>query len=305
MKLRSLKYLFVDGLKNIWINRMMSIASIGVLVACMVLMGTAILFSLNVEQALNKLQDQNVVMAYFKDETSKDSAMIALQQVKSLDNVKHAVFVSNEEGLDSIISDMGEQYKDLFNWLGENEKHFLPHAIKISFKDLEFYDQTIKQIKAIDNIDHINDSKELTRVIMSIKKMVSTAGFWVIGLLLITALVIISNTIKITMHSRKLEISIMKAVGATKNFIRMPFVIEGMVLGIISATISTGLLSFAYKMTINQLKSIMVINEIRFSSVAWIIFFAFCLIGLIAGCIGSVISIGKYLRKEGSEFRAF
>lgn len=305
MKLRSLKYLFIEGLKNIWMNRLMSIASIGVLVACMVLMGTAILFSLNVELALNNLQDQNVVMAYLTDETTKDDAMISLQKVKNLDNVKYAEFISNEEGMNSIINDMGERYEGLFEWLDDKEGSFLPHAIQISFKDLEKYDQTIVQVKSISNIDHINDSRELTRQIVGIKKMISVAGMWIIGLLLITALVIIANTIKITMHSRKLEISIMKAVGATKNFIRLPFIVEGVFLGIIAAAFSTGLLYFAYKMTLKQLKMIMAINEISFSSVAWLLFGSFCLIGLVAGCIGSVFSIRKYLKKEGSEFCAY
>ena len=306
MKFRSLKYLTLEGLKNIWVNRLMSIASIGVLVACMVLMGAAILFSLNVDKALGSLQDQNVVMVYIKDGITKEETKQAYQDVKKLANVKEAVFIPREEGVDSLLKDMGDQYKDLFAWVDEDQSgSFLPDGIRVSFTDLTKYDDSIKQIKAVKNIENINSSRELTMQIIGMRKMITIAGAWIIGLLMITALVIIANTIKITMHNRKLEISIMKAVGATDNFIRFPFIVEGMVLGLISALVTSGLLYLAYEMTVKQITKVMTLEAIPYSSVFWGILGLFCLIGVATGCIGSVISIGKYLRKEGSEFRAF
>lgn len=306
MKLRSLRYLLCEGFKNIWINRLMSVASIGVLVACMLLMGAATLFSLNVDKALGSLQDQNVVLVYTADTATEEEALTAYDAISKLDNVKTAKFITKEQGMDELMKDMGDQYEELFNVLDKEDSRgdFLPYGVQVSFVDLEQYADTIKQIKQIKGVDHINDSSEMTAQIVSIRRTVTIAGVAIIALLMITALVIIANTIRITMNSRKLEISIMKAVGATNSFVRIPFMVEGMVFGIISALLTTVILYFAYNFIIGQ-PNMAGLKAVDFMSVAGYMFGAFCIMGILAGCVGSMFSIGKYLRKEGSEFRAF
>lgn len=308
MKLRSLKYLVGEGFKNIWINRLMSVASVGVLVACMLLMGAAMLLSLNVDEALGTLQNQNVALIYTADDTSEADAKAAFEEIRKLDNIKSAKFITKQQGMDSLIKDMGDQYKELFSYIQDDDKDasFLPYGIQVSFEDLTKYDSTINQIKNIKNVDHINDSRKTMQTILSIRKTVTIAGSAIIVLLMVTALVIIANTIRITMNSRKLEISIMKAVGATNGFIRIPFIVEGMVFGIISAVLTTVLLYFAYGFLINRIDiGMKVFVPIPFMTIAGWMFLGFCLIGILAGCVGSMFSIGKYLKKEGSEFRAF
>ncbi|MGN0557506.1 MAG: permease-like cell division protein FtsX, partial [Acutalibacteraceae bacterium] len=255
MKFRSLKYLLGEGFKNIWINRLMSVASIVVLVACMALMGAAALFSLNVDKALGALQDQNVVLVYTNEAATEADAKAAFETIRGMDNVKSAKFISKQEGMDSLITDMGDQYKELFNWLDneDSEGSFLPYGIQVSFDDLEKYDSTVSAIKKVKSVDHINDSREMTSYILSLRKIVTIAGVAIIALLMATALVIIANTIRITMNSRKLEISIMKAVGATNAFVRVPFIVEGMVFGIISALVTTILLYFGYNFLIDRI----------------------------------------------------
>lgn len=306
MKLRSLRYLLCEGFKNIWINRLMSVASIGVLVACMLLMGAATLFSLNVDKALGTLQDQNVVLVYTADSATEKEARAAYDAISKLDNVKTAKFITKEQGMDELMKDMGDQYEELFNVLDKEDSRgeFLPYGVQVSFNDLEQYADTIRQIKQIKGVDHINDSSEMTAQIVSIRRTVTIAGVAIIALLMVTALVIIANTIRITMNSRKLEISIMKAVGATNSFIRIPFMVEGMVFGIISALLTTVILYFAYNFIIGQ-PNMAGLHSVEFMSVAGYMFGAFCIMGILAGCVGSMFSIGKYLRKEGSEFRAF
>ena len=216
MNFRSVKYLVVEGLKNVWANRLMSIASVGVLIACMLLMGVAFISSLNIDKMLGTLQDQNVVMVYYKD--GFDKAAQSTDEMAKIANVKTAKFIPKSVGLDKILKDMGSEFKSYFTYKdGENP---LPDAAEVSFKDLSQFDQTILQLKSVVGVDHINDQREVAVKISSFRKLINTAGFWIIGLLMITALVIIANTIRITMHNRKLEISIMKAVGATNNFIR-------------------------------------------------------------------------------------
>mgnify|MGYP004505301601 FL=1 len=306
MKFRSLRYLLKEGFKNIWINRLMSVASVGVLVACMLLMGAATLFSLNVDKALGTLSDQNVVLVYTSQNATEAEAKTAYETIKGLDNVKSAKFITKQEGMDSLMHDMGEQYEDLFNYLDNEDSSgsFLPYGVQVSFDDLEKYSETIKQIKAVKGVDHINDSSEMTSYIVSVRRTVTIAGVAIIALLMVTALVIIANTIRITMNSRKLEISIMKAVGATNSFVRIPFIVEGMVFGIISALITTVLLYFVYNFLVGRV-TISGFSPIGFMNIAGWMFLAFCILGMFSGVVGSMFSIGKYLKKEGSEFRAF
>ena len=304
--MRSFRYLVKEGFKNVWSNRLMSVASIGVLVAVMVLIGAAILLSVNVDMMLNTLQEQNVVMVYTVDKATEAQAREAFSKVQKISNVASAEFVTQEDGVKSLINDMGDQYKELFEFVddGDQKGSWLPCGMRVSFKDLKKFDETISEIKKIENIDHVNDQRELTAKIVNIRNLVNSAGLIIIGLLFITALVIIANTIKITMHTRKLEISIMKAVGATNHFIRTPFVIEGILLGLISAIISTLATYGLYTVVANKVTS-MSVSVVPFMSVLWIVIGVFLVLGVITGCIGSIISIGKYLRKEGSEFRAF
>ena len=307
--MRSLRYLIKEGFRNVWHNSLMSIASIGVLVAVMVLIGAAMLLSVNVDAMLSNLQAQNVVMVYTTDSATEQQARAAYEEITALENVNASAcdFVTQEEGVQSLIDSMGSQYEELFEFIENDDEQkgsWLPFGMRISFNDLSKFDSTIEQIAKVEYVDHINDSRDLTMKIVNIRSLVNTAGICVIALLFATALVIIANTIKITMHSRKLEISIMKAIGATDNFIRTPFVIEGVILGVLSAVISTVIIYGVYTLVVDKVAQ-MNMNAIPFKDIGWLMLAVFLLLGVVTGCIGSIISIGKYLKKEGSEFRAF
>ena len=304
MKLRSIKYLTVEGLKNMWVNRLMSIASIAVLIACMLLMGAAIIFSLNVDKALGVLRDQSIVMVYMQDGRSEVENKATANTIRDLDNVKEATFVPQAEGLESLLDTFGEDAESLFTFVeGENP---LPDAVQVKLDDLNRFDATVSAIQKVEGVDSVNSMRETAMRVNSISRLINIAGFWIIGLLIITALVIISYTIRITMNSRKLEISIMKAVGATNNFIRFPFVVEGVVLGVSAAGITMVIIYFVYKAVLGAIQeSMMTQGAVPFTSFMWPLLGIFLLLGVLAGAIGSLISLGKYLRKEGSEFRAY
>ena len=304
MKLRSIKYLTVEGLKNMWVNRLMSIASIAVLIACMLLMGAAIIFTLNVDKALGVLRDQSIVMVYMQDGRSEVENKATANTIRDLDNVKEATFVPQAEGLESLLDTFGEDAESLFTFVeGENP---LPDAVQVKLDDLNRFDATVSAIQKVEGVDSVNSMRETAMRVNSISRLINIAGFWIIGLLIITALVIISNTIRITMNSRKLEISIMKAVGATNNFIRFPFVVEGVVLGVAAAGITMVIIYFVYKAVLGAIQeSMMTQGAVPFTSFMWPLLGIFLLLGVLAGAIGSLISLGKYLRKEGSEFRAY
>ncbi|HHW46485.1 MAG TPA: ABC transporter permease [Clostridiales bacterium] len=361
MKLRSIKYLTFEGLKNIWVNRLMSIASIGVLVACMIIIGIAIVLSLNVNVALGNLEQQNVVMVYFNDEnsvkykdidnllnsdtseqsTSKSSntqtsvaassnsndsdntvsednsdsvsqdyvvkteadALAICDQIRNLSNVATVEYISSEEGLNRMLDTMLEAQREYFSFL--KDENPLSAGAKVTLKDLSIFDETVASIKGIRGVDEVYYQRDLAVKIASIKRGIAVGSFWIIGLLLVISLIIVANTIRVTMYNRKLEISIMKAIGATNSFIRLPFVIEGLVIGLFSAGITTGLLYFVYQAIIGTMKEALGIAQVvPFSSFICELSLLFCGIGILAGLLGSFFMINKYLRKEGSEFRA-
>lgn len=342
MKLKSVKYLVGEGVKNTWANRLMTIASVGVLVACMVIIGLAILISENVSKAIGNLEQQNVVMAYMKDynwalygnspeETAPESAATeenaeadqngikpsdyvihndeeakaVCAKIEEISNVKSAEFISSEQGLTEIKGSMLEGQEEYFSFLDEEYGNPISCAAKITMKDMALFSQTVEQIKQIDGIDVIRTHEGLADKITSVKKGLGVAGIWIISILIIISLVIVSNTIRVTMYTRKLEISIMKAVGATDTFVRLPFVVEGMLIGLISAVIAEGLLYFCYRVATETIISTLGTNDIvKYGDMAWLLLIVFAIIGIVSGIIGSVIMISKYLRHEGSEFAA-
>lgn len=303
MKLSSLKYLTGEGFKNVWVHRLMSLASVGVLLACMIMMGVAVILSLNIDEALGTITDQNTIVAFFADDTEEEKArQTTLETLATMDNIQSCVFVSKDDMLQRQKDVMGEEYTPLFDYIeGENP---LPHSAEIVIKDLNLYDETISSIKSTEGIVQINDQRDISMRLNAISNTINSAGFWIVGLLFIISIAIVSNTIKITMFSRKLEINIMKAVGATNTFIRFPFVIEGMSLGVIAGVLSTGIIYFIYKATTSSFESAFSTNVVPFTSFALPMFIGFIVMGALVGIIASMISMGKYLRKEGSEFSA-
>ncbi len=331
MKFGSIKYLVKEGFKGAWANRLMSLASIGVLVACMVVIGLAILISENVNMAIGKLEQQNVVQVYLKDyawaylygekpetEEEKDAngiadsyylihneeeALAVRDQILKLDNVADAKYISREEGLAQMTGEMGEEYQEYFSFLEEDDENPISAAIDVTMKDMSKFSDTVEELKSIDAVFNIQTYDGLAEQIDAIKQGIYVAGFWIIAILIVISLVIVSNTIRVTMYNRKLEISIMKAVGATDAFVRIPFVIEGVLIGLISALISEGLIYFCYRVATEKI-SAMLGQVVAFSDVALYLLLVFVIIGMFAGALGSVLMIGKYLKREGSEFTA-
>ena len=340
MKARSVKYLTGEGLKNIWVNRLMSIASIGVLVACMTLIGISVLISLNANRAMEGLEQQNVVMVYFDDYNSalygtdsdssapavtddpntkpdengisynmytvhnEEEAKAVCDKIKELDNVASVEYFTSDQALDELKTSFLEGQEEYFTFIDDDFGNPLSCGAKVTLVDLSKFDETLSAIKTVEGVDDIESQSDLAETITSLEKGLSVAGFWIILILLIISLVIVSNTIRVTMYNRKLEISIMKAVGATDSFIRLPFIVEGVVLGLISALLSEVIVYFCYRIILETLGGVFT-NAVSFSSVAFMIFGIFIAIGVGAGVIGSAIMIGKYLKREGSEFRAY
>lgn len=299
MKGTSLKYLTHEGFRNVWVNRLMSLASVTVLMACLIIMGAGIMIYFNINNVVDKVQSQNVVMVYVADDASEDETTQIGTSLNGISNVESCEFVPKEVAFQEQIQSMGGDAA-LFEGFDEIP---LPDAYKVTVKDLSQFENTVSQIKQINKVDSVRENSDLASKLLSLRHAVSIVSVGLVIMLFLVALFIISNTIRITMFSRKLEISIMKAVGATNWFIRWPFMIEGMILGTISGIVSLGVLWGLYAVAekvFAQTLSLIGFSLVPFSEYWWQILLVFVAIGLFTGGFGSLVSMAKYLKEQGS-----
>lgn len=296
MKISSIGYLLKEGLKNIWANRMMSLASVGVLVSCLVLTGAAVMVSLNVRTVVNKVGDSNVTTVYLDNNISKDNTDKVGNQIKDMKNVTDVSFFPKEEAIKDYKDVLGDK---VFAEM-EGDGNPLPDAYKVTVKDLSKYDETVGEISKIQGVQKVSSQTDVADKLTSLNRMVQLLSIAVVLALVIISLFIISNTIRMTMYSRRFEISIMKSVGATNLFVRIPFLIEGMLIGALSGLLSFFGLMLGYDLIIEALQHIVPFKAIDFSTLTAPFLCAFILAGLLVGMLSGIISIGKYLKKEGS-----
>lgn len=305
MTASSFRYLFKEGFRNTWSNRMMSIASICVLMSCLVLIGCASMIFLNIESLLGRIEEENVVMVYLKDDTTDNDINTMETELNNTSNVKEVEFVPKEDAWAEQLATMDDAQAQFFTEISSDIP--LPDAFKVTVDDLTYFDQTVQQIEKFDHIDTIRENKDLAEKLVTIRHGVEVISIVIVAVLLAISVFIISNTIKLTVYSRRLEISIMKSVGATNSFVRLPFVVEGMILGIISGVVSLGLVWAFYEFAIHQfsdLLSSLQLEALNFADFALPMLGIFIAIGIVTGVGGALISMGRYLNKEGSEISA-
>lgn len=299
MKFSSSNYLIKEGFKNIWNNRMMSIASVVVLVSCLIITGAAFLISINVHSLINTVGDENEITVYLKLDVSDINAVKLGSEIGKIQNIQKCTFYSKDKAL--------EQYKDTLGSLSgsmEGDDNPFGNAYKIQLKDLSKYNETVKQLKSFDEVEHISDISDIARQLTKLNYFVTIAGSWIVAVLGIVTLFIISNTIKITMYSRRFEISIMKSVGATNAFVRIPFIIEAMTIGLIAGLVASAVIIGIYNPiceAVTDIISFIGTAIIPLESLWMPILFAFSGIGILIGALGGFISVTKYLNKEGGE----
>ena len=296
MKGASLGYLTKEGFRNVWVNRLMSLAAITVLMACLVIIGLGAMLFFNINSLLDNIESQNVIMVYVQDGTGDADVQNMETTIKKMDNVESCVFVSKEDAFKAQLEDMGsdaELLKDMENPL--------PDAFKVSVKDMTHFNETVGELRAMSNVETVRENGDVADKLVNIRQGVTIVIAGMVALLFIVSLFIIANTIRITMFSRKLEISIMKAVGATNWFIRWPFMVEGVVIGIISSLVSFGVLAGLYQGVVYVFKDMLALfTPIGFLQYAGYILLLFMVIGMFTGSVGSLISMGKYLKEQGS-----
>lgn len=294
----SLGYLTREGFRNLYVNRLMSIASISVLFSCMVMIGAAFMLMVNINMFIGSVEDQNVIMVFVEDEATEEQTKALGESIKAQDNVSKCTFISRESSFEQLKNDMGDS-SVLFEGLDSNP---LPDAYEVVLEDQELFDETVESLAKLDNVLHIRENRQLAAKLSGLRNTVSYVSIGIISLLLIVSLFIVSNTIRITMDSRRLEINIMKSVGATRWFIRWPFMVEGMMLGVISGVLALLAVWAIYAAVSRSLASMLsglgMTSVAPFGKYALILLAVFLGLGLVAGAFGSAVSITRYLKEK-------
>lgn len=293
----SLKYLTREGFRNVWVNRLMSLASVTVLMACLVIIGLGTMLYFNINALLDVIESQNVVMVYVSDEATDEQTTAMGNQIKTMSNIEECIFVPKEDAYRDQLESMGDDAV-LLEGLDENP---LPDAYKVVVADLNQFDTTVSQLRELDFVNTVRENGDVADKLVAIRHAVTAVSVGIVILLFLVSLFIISNTIRITMFSRKLEISIMKAVGATNWFIRWPFMIEGILLGIIASFISLAVLAALYQGMAYVFSNVLALFEpVSMGSYVLPILGTFLAVGIITGAFGSTISMSRYLKEQGS-----
>ena len=296
--MRSSGYLIKEGIKSLWKNRTMSLASIAVLISCLLITGIAVLLSLNLSSTMESIEGNNQITVFLQDGLPQISAIQAGESIRAIDNVSDCTFISRDDGLMDVMDMLGDDGTILQGLEGED--NFLPDSYKISLEDLSKYDETIDAIMQISGVDHITDYSNIATKLSNLDRLIKYAGIAVIIVLGLVSLFIISNTVRVTMFSRRVEINIMKSVGATNGFIRIPFIVEGIAIGVLSGGISVGILIFAYNKLVEVVYNVVpFLNMIDIDRYIWYIVGIYIIAGTLFGVLGGVFSLGRYLNREG------
>lgn len=292
-------YLIKEGFRNLRVNRLMSFASVTVLFSCLMLVGIAFMALVNIQSFITGIEAENVIMAYV-DEKAYDYELSYVEaNLNKIDNIASVEKVERDSAYREILDGLDDSLRAYLESVDENP---LPNAFKITVSDMSRFNEVVENVKGTENVMRVHENSELASQLSGIRNSLTYISVGIIALLLIVSLFIISNTIKVTMFSRRLEISIMKSVGATNSFIRLPFIVEGIIIGIIAGLLATGavwgLYEFALGSFMSMFSSFGNMKPVEFIDYAPYLVAAFVGIGVFTGVFGSSASIRKYLKER-------
>ena len=293
MKISNLGYLMKEGIRGIFLHGFMSFAAVLVTVACLVIVGSFSALVYNVNIMVEDLNKTNEVMAYVDSGLTDAEARSIGTRINQLPNVYQSDFKSREKALEEFVAD--HQEESAFGGLVPSD---LRHRYVITLEDNELMAETVAQLETVPGIVKVTAAFEMAEGFITLQNVLHMASIAVIVVLLIVSLLIISNTVKLALYDRKDEIAIMKMVGATNGFIRLPFVVEGFALGMLGAMVAFFIEWSMYNLLVNrlaevdtlQLFSFVPFNELLLPMVA-----TFMAAGLFVGIVGSWTSIRKFL----------
>jgi len=293
MRLNNLGYLIKEGFRGIFLHGFMSFAAVIVTVACLVIVGSFSALAYNLDLMVEELNQTSEILVYIDSELSDAEAKSIGTKINLLDNVLQATFVSREEALQNFIDD--HDGDSAFSGVQASD---LRHRFVVSLEDNTRMQQTDEQLKQLPGVAKTNAAYELAEGFSTIQDVLHLVSVAIIAVLLVVSLLIISNTVKLAMYDRKDEIAIMKMVGATNSFIRLPFVVEGFTLGMVGAALAFGLMWLGYDAMIQKITSVdslQLFSFVPFQELLYPMVAVFGAAGMFVGIVGSWTSIRKFM----------
>lgn len=294
MKLNKLGYLIKEGFKSVFTHGFMSFASITIIMACLIIMGSFGLLAVNIDSLIRDLEQENEIVA-FVDETFTDEQARALQsQVDATANVAESVFVSRDEAMTNFASD----YEDSSLFEGIDSTVFRDRYV-IYLEDITLMQQTENELYKIYGIADVSVHLEIAQGFITVRNVVSAVSMILVVILLVVSVFIMANTVKLTTFGRREEIGIMKMVGASNAFIRLPFVVEGLVLGLVGSGLAFlaqwGLYTLVTEKVMTSLVG-EIVTVVPFAGLMMPVLVIYLGIGILVGCFGGNIAIRNYLK---------
>lgn len=299
MRTSNVSYLIKKGISSVWKNFIMSFASFSILLVSLLQVSMTVLIMMNLNIIMGNIEDTNEITVFIEDGVSEAQVNKIHNTLNNNDNLTDVRFIPKEEGLENFKENMGE-YSELLSYLDENP---VPDTFLVRVKDLKNIKLAVTAISSIDGVELVKTSDDFAGALINIRNTFSIIIIAVLATLIIVSVIVVSNTIRTSVFSRRNEISIMKYVGATNTFIKLPFFVEGTFIGILSGAAAWGLTWFIYDSVfalftdnLSLWEMFGFFNLIPFSSISPFVLVINCVTGAVLGAVGTVFSTGKYLK---------
>jgi len=295
---RRLRRFIAEAFSGMVKNGLMTIASIVVVTSCLIMLGVFLVVTLNVNSLSDDIADSCQVKVYVSEEAQKDGRLADIEnQIRKISYTKEVEYENGVKAFKEIKEEMTEEELTSFSGLPDD---LLPDAFNVTVDDISNTNKITKILKEIDGIERVDSGEDIVTMINSVRQAVKEVSFWIILAFMLISIFIISNTVKLTVHNRRKEINIMKYVGATDSYIRWPFIIEGIIVGLISAGIAFAathsIYTALYTAVSNDQSIVKFVELLKFSQIWKVFALSYALLGAVIGALGSAFSIRKYLR---------
>lgn len=291
-------YLIGEGFGNVFKNKKSTGASLMIMCATMIIFGIFLILGENINHFVSQVESEQGIQVFINTDANDKQIEEVGNKIKQVEGVNKVEYKSKEDALNQ----MKEKFKDKQDLLaGYEENNIFPASYVVTLTDLNLSRQVQDEISKLDNIKKITSKDETVSTLINLANGIKIVTGVILILLIVISIFIIANTVKLTVHARRKEISIMKYVGATNNFIRWPFIVEGMIIGIFASIISIVVVGAAYtyvaeQMVNSQFMQVINMSLVTFSEMFTSIIFVYMLLGIGIGALGSVISMRRYLK---------
>ncbi len=292
--MNKLGYLIKEGFRSVFTHGFMSFASVTIIIACLLIMGSFSLLAVNIDALIDKLEKENEMLAFVDESYSETKALALQDDIEAVANVSKVEFISREEAFESFKSDYDNQ--SLFD---DIESDTFRHRFVVYLDDIALMADTKTAIEQVPGIAEVSAQLDISKGFVTVRNIVSAVSLILIVILFIVSVFIMANTIKLTTFGRREEIAIMKMVGATNGFIRTPFVVEGLVLGLTGSIFAFLLQWGLYELICGKVMTTIAgsfVEVLPFMTVALPVGLVFLAVGLVVGVFGGSIAIRNYLK---------